>query len=120
MVITALLVVACGGIGALARFAVDGLVQARRLGEFPLGTSVVNIGGCFLLGLLDGLHPPHRTVLIVETATIGSYTTFSTWMLETHRPAEEGEPVLAWQNLALTLATGFVAVIIGRAVGRQT
>ncbi|MGB0094853.1 MAG: hypothetical protein WBP81_20260 [Solirubrobacteraceae bacterium] len=36
--ITVLLVVACGGVGAVARFIVDGLVQSRRLGEFPLGT----------------------------------------------------------------------------------
>ena len=68
MVITGALVIACGGLGALARFAVDGLVQSRRLGEFPLGTFVVNIGGCFMLGLLDGLHPPHRAVLVLETA----------------------------------------------------
>jgi CrcB protein len=119
VVITAVLVIACGGIGALARFAIDGLVQSRRLGEFPLGTFIVNIGGCLLLGLLDGLHPPHRTVLVLETATIGSYTTFSTWMLETHRPAQDGEQGLAWQNLLLTLAVGFIAIIIGRAVGRQ-
>jgi CrcB protein len=119
VVITAVLIIVCGGIGALARFAVDGLVQSRRLGEFPLGTFVVNVGGCFLLGLLDGLHPPHRTVLILETATLGSYTTFSTWMLETHRPAEDGEQGLAWQNLALTLAAGFIAVVVGRALGRQ-
>jgi fluoride exporter len=119
VVITAALVIACGGLGALTRFAVDGLVQTRRLGEFPLGTFVVNISGCLLLGLLDGLHPPRRTVLILETASIGSYTTFSTWMLEAYRSAQDGEGELAWLNLALTLAAGFVAVIVGRAIGRQ-
>ena len=117
--ITAVLVIACGGLGALARFAVDGLVQSHRLGEFPLGTFVVNISGCLLLGLLDGLDPPHRAVLILETASIGSYTTFSTWMLEAYRPAQDGESRLAWLDLASTLAAGFVAVIVGRAIGRQ-
>jgi len=119
VVITALLVVACGGAGAVARFVVDALVQARRLGEFPVGTFVVNVGGCFLLGLLAGLAPSHRTMVVLGTATIGSYTTFSTWMLETHRPAQDGERGLAWSNLVLALAAGLGAVAAGRALGRQ-
>jgi CrcB protein len=116
--VTALLVVGCAGAGAVARFIVDALVQARRLGEFPLGTLVVNVGGCFLLGLLAGLHAPHRTMLVVGTATVGSYTTFSTWMLETHRPAQDGEGRLAWQNIAGSIAAGLAAVALGRVVGR--
>jgi fluoride exporter len=119
VVIEALLVVICGGVGAVARFAVDALVQARRLGEFPLGTLVVNVGGSFMLGLLDGLSAPHETMLVIGTATLGSYTTFSTWMLEMHRPAEEGESRLAWQNLIVSLAVGLGAIALGRALGRQ-
>ncbi len=115
--ITALLVLICGGAGAVARFTVDSLVQSRRLGEFPLGTFAVNIGGAFLLGLLVGLRPSHGTMLVLGTATLGSYTTFSTWMLETHRPAEDGEPRLAWQNLAFSLATGLAAAALGRWLG---
>jgi fluoride exporter len=118
LVITALLVILCGGVGAVARFAVDALVQRRRPGEFPLGTLVVNVGGCFLLGLLAGLAPPHRTMVVLATATLGSYTTFSTWMLETHRPAQDGEPRLAFTNVLVSIAAGFVAVLIGRALGR--
>src|SRR5205807_5165294 len=101
LVTDALLVIVCGGVGAIARFMIDGIVQSRRLGEFPLGTFVVNVGGCFLLGLLAGLHASHRTLLVFGTALLGSYTTFSTWMLETHRPAQDGESRLAWSNLAL-------------------
>ncbi len=115
--ITALLVVICGGAGAVARFTVDSLVQSRRLGEFPLGTFVVNIGGAFLLGLLIGLRASHGTMLVLGTATLGSYTTFSTWMLETHRPAQDGEARLAWQNLVLSLAVGLGAVALGRWLG---
>ncbi len=115
--ITALLVVICGGAGAVARFTVDSLVQSSRFGEFPLGTFVVNIGGAFLLGLLVGLRASHGTMLVLGTATLGSYTTFSTWMLETHRPAQDGEGRLARQNVALTLAVGFGAAALGRWVG---
>ncbi len=115
--ITTLLVLVCGGTGAVARFVVDGLVQSRRLGEWPLGTLVVNLGGAFVLGLLAGLHLAHDTMLILGTATIGSYTTFSTWMLETHRPAEDGERRLASQNVIVSLAFGLAAVALGRAIG---
>lgn len=114
---TVLLVIVCAGLGAVARFIVDGLVQSRLLGEFPFGTLVVNVGGCFALGLLAGLHTPHRTMLVLGTATVGSYTTFSTWMLETHRPAQDGERGLAWQNVGWSLAAGFASVILGRALG---
>ena len=115
---TALLVVVLGGAGAIARFAVDGAVQSRRLQEFPLGTLVVNLSGTFLLGLVVGLAAPHRTMELIGTATIGSYTTFSTWMLETHRPAEAGETRLAWANIAAGLVLGFAAILLGRALGR--
>ncbi len=117
MVITVLLVAVCGGFGSIARFVVDGLVQSPRLGEFPLGTLVVNLTGSFLLGLLAGLHAPAHTMLILGTATVGSYTTFSTWMLETHRLAEDGEHGLARQNFAISLAAGLAAVALGRLVG---
>jgi CrcB protein len=116
-VITALLVLLGGGLGAIARFALDALVQARRLGEFPLGTFAVNLGGSFVVGLLAGLSISHRATVIVATGTLGSYTTFSTWMLETHRPAEDGEVRLAWLNIAAGLAAGFAAVALGKALG---
>jgi CrcB protein len=116
-VITALLVVACGGAGAVARFLVDGIVQSRRAGEFPFGTLVVNLGGAFVLGLLAGLAPSSRLMLVVGTATVGSYTTFSTWILEIHRPAEDGERRLAGWNVGLSLAGGLGAVALGRVVG---
>lgn len=117
---TALLVVVCAGLGAVARFVVDAAVESRtgRLGEFPFGTLVVNLSGSFLLGSLAGLAAPQRTMLILGTAAVGSYTTFSTWMLETQRPAEDGDQRLAWQNVILSLVMGLGAVALGRAVGR--
>jgi CrcB protein len=118
MVITVVLVLVCSGCGALARFSVDTMVQSRRLGEFPLGTLVVNTSGCFLLGFLAGLDPSHDTMLVIGTATVGSYTTFSTWMLETQRPAEDGERSLAWGNVVIGVLLGLGAIALGRAVGR--
>ncbi|HWF36262.1 MAG TPA: fluoride efflux transporter CrcB [Solirubrobacteraceae bacterium] len=115
---TALLVVLCGGIGAAARFLADGVVEAPFTGEYPLGTLVVNLTGSFLLGLVLGLGVSHRVQLLVGTATLGSYTTFSTWMLETHRSAQDGEPGLAWRSVIIALVAGLAAVWLGRVVGR--
>ena len=115
--VTALLVVLCAGGGSVVRFAVDGVVQSRRLGEFPLGTFVVNVSGCFLLGLLAGLRVVHDPTLVLGTAAIGSYTTFSTWMLESHRPAQDGERSLTLANVGVSFAVGLGALALGRLVG---
>ena len=115
---TALLVLLCGGLGAVARFALDGLVEERLSTDYPLGTLVVNLSGSFLLGLVLGLGASHRVQLLVGTATLGSYTTFSTWMVESHRSAEDGEPGLAWRSVAFALAAGLAAIALGRVLGR--
>jgi CrcB protein len=116
-VVIAVLVAACGGLGAVARFGVDGLVQGRVAGSYPLGTLIVNLTGSALLGLLAGLHASHDLLLVAGTATLGSYTTFSTWMLEAHRAAQDGQSRLAWWSVAVAVAAGLAAVALGRALG---
>jgi CrcB protein len=106
-----------GGLGALARWGLDGLISVRWGREFPLGTLAVNLTGAFLLGLLVGAGIQGRALLLAGTATLGSYTTFSTWMLESQRLGEDGEHRLAVANLALSLAAGLLAALAGRAVG---
>jgi CrcB protein len=114
---TAILVILSGGAGAVVRFVVDGIVQTRRAGGFPLGTLVVNLTGCFLLGLLSELGLSSHEATVLDTAFLGSYTTFSTWMLETHRPAEDGDSRLAWGNAIVSLALGLAFVAAGRGIG---
>jgi CrcB protein len=106
-----------GGIGALGRFFVDGLVAARARRDFPIGTLVVNLSGAALLGFLVGLGFTGTRLLLAGTATLGSYTTFSTWMLETQRLVEDGEMVLAGANLAISLVAGVGAAALGRLIG---
>jgi fluoride exporter len=107
-----------GGCGALARFLLDGIVSERgAAGRFPLGTLAVNLSGSVLLGLLAGATLHGDALLLAGTATLGSYTTFSTWMFESHRLAEDGEwPVLA-ANVAGSLALGLAGVALGRLIG---
>ena len=99
-------VLVLGGLGAIGRFLLDGLVSGRIQKDFPLGTLAVNLSGAFLLGLLTGLALEGDALLLAGTATLGSYTTFSTWMLETHRLAEDGEFVLGTANALLSLVFG--------------
>jgi CrcB protein len=102
-----------GGLAAAARFAIDAEIAARAKGEFPLGIFAVNIGGSLLLGLVAGAALHGEALVIVAGGGIGSFTTFSTWILDSHRLGEAGHARLAWLNIALSLAAGFAAVALG-------
>ena len=106
-----------GGVGACARFLLDSLIAARAGRDFPVGTLTINASGSLLLGLLTGLAVEGNLLVLAGTATLGSYTTFSTWMLETHRLAEDGEGGSAIVNIVLSLAIGVGAAALGRAIG---
>lgn len=110
---------AVGGVGAVARFVLDGLIGARFGRELPLGTFAINVSGAFVLGLLDGLALSGDAMVIAGTATIGAYTTFSTWMLETQRLAEDGEYGSAALNVGVSIVAGFAAVVLGHLVGEH-
>ncbi|HSZ13598.1 MAG TPA: fluoride efflux transporter CrcB [Solirubrobacteraceae bacterium] len=106
-----------GGLGAIARFLLDAFVSVNTGARFPLGTLLVNLSGALVLGLLVGLALSGDAYLLAGTAVIGSYTTFSTWMLESHRLAEGGQRWLLWANIALSLALGVGAAALGRLLG---
>jgi CrcB protein len=106
-----------GGVGAVARFLLDGAIGRRAGRSFPLGTLVINLSGASVLGLLTGLALTGNALLIAGTATIGSYTTFSTWMLESQRLVEEGGVSAAALNLFGSLVVGVGAAALGRAIG---
>jgi CrcB protein len=106
-----------GGIAAIARFLLGGVVSAARTGRFPLGTLAVNLSGTVVLGVLVGAGLRGDAYLLAGTALIGSYTTFSAWMLESHRLAEDGLGWLAGINLAGSLLLGVGAVALGRLLG---
>ncbi len=108
---------ALGGLGALARFVIDALVSATVDARFPLGTLLVNLSGALVLGVLVGLALHGDAYLLAGTAVIGSYTTFSTWMLESHRLAEDGRRWLLGANVALSLLLGVGAAALGRILG---
>jgi CrcB protein len=106
-----------GGAGALGRVLLDGVVSQRGGGRLPVGTLLVNLTGAAVLGLLTGLALHGHAYLLAGTAVIGSYTTFSTWMFESHRLAEDGWLALALLNVAASLVLGLGAAELGRLAG---
>ena len=106
-----------GGVGALGRFMLDGAVSDRLGSQLPFGTFVVNVTGSFLLGLLVGATLTGDALLLAGVALLGSYTTFSTWMLETHRLGEQGQRHALAANVAVSLAVGLAAAALGRLLG---
>jgi CrcB protein len=107
-----------GGAGAVARLLVSAAV-ARRAGHWlPWGTLAVNLSGTVLLGLLAGLALRGDALTLAGGGLLGSYTTFSTWMLDSERLAASGRRRTLAANLAGSLLLGLAAVALGRALGR--
>ena len=112
-----------GALGSIARYVV-GLVVYERMGtRFPYGTFVINISGCFVIGLvltmLDdrlGLSPAWREALAI--GFVGAFTTFSTFEYETLRAVQHGQAATALTYVVSSVVLGFAAVWAGATVGR--
>ena len=106
-----------GSVGSISRFLLDRAVSTRSSASFPLGTLAVNASGALLLGLLTGLALSGEALVLAGSATLGSYTTFSTWMLETHRLGEDGQLVAGAINVLVSIVLGVGAALLGRTIG---
>ena len=106
-----------GGAGALARFVLDGAVAGALGRGFPYGTLAVNLAGSFVLGALVGIALDGDTYRVAATGLLGSFTTFSTWALESHRLAEDGQLRLSIANFAISLVLGVGVAWVGRHAG---
>lgn len=107
-----------GAIGAPLRFAVSGLV-GRRFGEtFPWGTMAVNASGALAIGLFAAaVGQSHPAWQFVVTGVLGSYTTVSSFSLQTLALAQEGSVVRAGLNVGLSLGLCLGAAAVGLAIG---
>ncbi len=111
-----------GAAGALARYQVAAIVQSRVPAGFPWGTFIVNVTGCFVMGIVMTLltervaHPNWR--YLVPIGFIGAYTTFSTFEFETFRAASERAFAIAAANVVASVVVGYLALWIGVVVAR--
>lgn len=106
-----------GGVGAIARFALDGQVSRWAGREFPYGTFVVNILGALVLGVCVGANLGSNAYALAGTGLVGAFTTFSTWALESHRLGEDGRLRVGAANFVASLLLGVVCAWAGRHLG---
>ncbi len=112
------LVMAGGSLGALARYG-TGLLAVKYLGiRFPYGTLIVNLTGCFLIGICfaladktSWLSPSIR--LFLMTGFLGALTTFSTYSIETVVSLRNGTVYIAAFNFLLNNILGFALALAG-------
>jgi fluoride exporter len=120
-VLSGLLVVLGGAVGAPARYLTDLAVQSRHSSRLPWGTLTVNVVGSLVLGLVAGLASagvvPEEVLVLVGTGFCGALTTFSTFSYETFRLLDEGLWRPAVVNVLGSLAVGLAAVAAGFGLG---
>ena len=113
-----------GVLGTVARYWLAGLVCQKLGPSFPFGTLIVNVTGCFLVGILSTitnerlfLGPESKVLLIAGFC--GAYTTFSAYILETSQLMMNGEMLRAFFNIILSTMLGFVALRLGILLGES-
>jgi len=113
-----MLIALFGAAGTLARYGLQGVVQVRTGGTFPYGTLLVNLTGCFLLGLIAQftmnrmvISPDWRVAIAV--GFFGGYTTFSSFGWETAKMMEDGEWLRASAYVAASVVAGLFLSVAG-------
>ena len=112
------LIGAFGAIGTLARYGLQGLVQIKMGSTFPYGTLLINLTGCFFLGLigqllLNRVIVPPEWRMAIAVGFFGGYTTFSSFGWETAKMLEAGEWLWATVYVAASVAFGLVLSVAG-------
>jgi CrcB protein len=119
-----LLVMLGAALGGLARYVIGAAVMQRFTGRFPLGTLVVNVTGCFLIGILLPLltergEPRPNLRLLLVVGVLGGYTTFSSFAWESFQAIDEGSRWIGFANVALSVILGYLAVWCGALLVRR-
>jgi CrcB protein len=111
-----------GALGSIARYALGAWIYGRMGTRFPYGTFVINITGCFVIGLALTILDAHAELpsawrLALPIGFVGAYTTFSTFEFETYRAAQD-RPMIALLYLVSSVVLGYLAVFLGIQAGK--
>jgi len=107
-----------GAIGTLARYGLQGVVQFNVASTFPYGTLLVNLTGCFFLGLLgqitlNRIIMPPEWRMAIAVGFFGGYTTFSSFGWETAKMLEAGEWLRGTAYVAASVILGLLLSVAG-------
>ncbi|GHH98356.1 fluoride efflux transporter CrcB [Neobacillus kokaensis] len=113
-----------GMIGSIIRYILSTTAEEFGSSNFPYGTLLVNLSGAFLLGWITKKFVnlkkiPPQVLTALTTGVIGSYTTFSTFCLETIRLMQEGDYLFALLYILISLFGGLFFVRIGLKLGES-
>ncbi|MER2133839.1 MAG: CrcB family protein [Arthrobacter sp.] len=112
-----LLLALSGGAGAALRFVVDGLIRSRLNTTFQWATTIINVSGSVVLGLLTGFTIdrvlPGELSIVIGTAFLGGYTTFSTASYETVQLIREGRHAVSFVSGVVMLVFSVLAALAG-------
>jgi CrcB protein len=118
-----LLVMAGAAVGGLGRFLLASAIGSRFPKRIWYGTVIVNITGCFLIGVVMTIltqrqsNPNWRYLLVV--GVLGGYTTFSSFTWETFALIKDGEFVNGFANIAVSVMAGYLALWCGALLARR-
>jgi CrcB protein len=118
-----LLVMAGAAVGGLGRYLLATAINARFPQRGWYGTIIVNITGCFLIGIILTIlterqsHPNWRLLLVV--GLLGGYTTFSSFTWETYALIKDGEFAKGFANVAVSVIAGYLALWCGAFLVRK-
>ena len=111
--IKCLIVGAGGAIGAIGRYLI-GLLPMNPENGFPLKTFLINVIGCFIIGIIAALADKNAVnpnlVLLIKVGICGGFTTFSSFALETEGLIAKGSTGVALMYVILSLVCGVLAV----------
>src|SRR3954468_1663904 len=112
-----------GALGASARYGIDRAIEARSDSVFPWATFVINLSGCFLIGLItatlvDRHHLPAWLRIGLVMGVIGGYTTFSTFAQESLDLVDARDLAAATAYVGGSVVLGMLAVYVGQLAGR--
>jgi fluoride exporter len=124
-VLDTLLIFVGAGCGGVFRYWISNISYWFLGRQFPYGTLIVNVSGCFLMGLLfvllierfNGAGPQLRSLLLI--GLLGGYTTFSSFSIETLNLFENGAPLAGVANILLSVILCLAATWLGIIGGRQ-
>jgi CrcB protein len=111
-----------GFIGAIARYLI-GVVFAKSSGNFPVGTFIINVTGCLILGWFITYSRAHNITgslwfIAVSVGFIGAYTTFSTFIFESNQRAQDGAWNIVTAYVLGSVIVGSLACWLGQAIAR--
>lgn len=118
-----MLVTIGGGIGSASRYLVSTWAAARFGVDFPYGTLIVNVVGCFIIGAFMTVATERLIVspywrLFVTVGIVGGFTTFSSFSYETLHLLQEADALRAFYNVSLNVLVGFSATWLGIGLAR--